>query len=61
MSADWFHDLMGFTELPYEETRANLEVAGTTLRSQVNNHSYAVGVLETPSLAELRDWGCQHR
>ena len=55
MSADWFHDLMGFTELPYEETRANLEVAGTTLRSQVNNHSYAVGVLETPSLAELRD------
>jgi hypothetical protein len=55
MSADWFHDLMGFTELPYEETRANLEVAGTTLRSQVNNHSYAVGVLETPALAELRD------
>ena len=55
MSADWFHDLMGFKELPYEETRANLEVAGTTLRSQVNNHSYAVGVLETPSLAELRD------
>ena len=55
MSADWFHDLMGFTELSYERTRANLEVAGTTLRSQVNNHSYAVGVLETPSLAELRD------
>lgn len=55
MSADWFHDLMGFKELTYEETRANLEVAGTTLRSQVNNHSYAIGVLETPSLAELRD------
>ena len=46
---------MGFKELPYEETRANLEVAGTTLRSLVNNHSYAIGVLETPSLAELRD------
>ena len=55
MSTDWFHDLMGFKEVGYEETRANLEVAGTTLRSQVNNHSYAVGVLETLSLAELRD------
>jgi hypothetical protein len=46
---------VGFKELPYEETRANLEVAGTTLRSRVNDHSYTIGVLETPSLAELRD------
>ncbi len=43
MPADWFEDLMGFKELPYEETRANLEVAGSTLRSKVNNQSYAVG------------------
>ena len=55
MPADWFEDLMGFKELRYEETRANLEVVGNTLRSQVNDHSYAIGVLETPSLAELRD------
>jgi hypothetical protein len=38
MSADWFEDLMGFKELRYEETRANLEVAGSTLRSSVHGH-----------------------
>ena len=55
MPADWFEDLMGFKELRYEETRANLEVVGSTLRSKVNNRSYTIGTLETPSLAELRD------
>ena len=55
MTADWFEDLMGFKELRYEETRANLEVVGSTLRSKVNNRSYTIGALETPSLAELRD------
>jgi hypothetical protein len=46
---------MGFKELPYEETRVNLEVAGSTLRSKVNKRPYTIGTLETPSLAELRD------
>ena len=55
MPADWFEDLMGFKELGYEETRANLEVVGSTLRSKVNNRSYTIGTLETPSLADLRD------
>jgi hypothetical protein len=55
MPSDWFEDLMGFNELRYEETRANLEVAGRTLRSKVNNRVYTIGTLETPSLAELRD------
>ena len=55
MPADWFEDLMGFKELRYEETRANLEVVGSTLRSKVNKRSYTIGTLETPSLAELRD------
>ena len=55
MPADWFEDLMGFKELRYVETRANLEVAGSTLRSKVNKRAYAIGTLETPSLAELRD------
>ena len=55
MPADWFEDLMGFKELRYEETRANLEVAGCTLRSKVNKRAYTIGTLETPSLAELRD------
>ncbi len=55
MPADWFEDLMGFKELRYVETRANLEVSGSTLRSKVNKRAYAIGTLETPSLAELRD------
>ena len=55
MPADWFEDLMGFKELRYEETRANLEVVGAALRSKVNKRAYAIGTLETPSLAEIRD------
>lgn len=53
MPADWFEDLMGFKELRYEETRANLEVLGSTLRSKVNKRPYTIGTLETPSLGEL--------
>jgi hypothetical protein len=55
MHPDWFEDLVGFKELRYEETRANLEVLGSTLASKVNKRSYTIGTLETPSLAELRD------
>jgi len=31
----------GFQALPYEDTRRNLEVVGKTLRSRINNRSYA--------------------
>jgi hypothetical protein len=51
---DWFESLTGFKELGYEETRRSLEVVGQRLRSKVNERSYGVGMLETPSLAELR-------
>ena len=61
MPADWFEDLTGFKERRYEETRANLEVVGSTLRSKVNKRSYTIGTLETPSLAELRDGLSQTR
>jgi hypothetical protein len=54
MAANWFEDLMGFQERSYEETRTNLEVVGTTLRSRVNHRSFSIGELETPSLMELR-------
>lgn len=54
MSPDWFENLLGFKELSYRETQANLEVVDNTLRSRVNTRSYAIGFLETPSLAELR-------
>ena len=55
MPADWFEDLMGFKELRYEDTRADLEVVGSTLRSRINKRSYTIGTLETPSLAEIRE------
>ena len=32
MTTNWFEELFGFAEQAYEETRANLEVVGTTLR-----------------------------
>jgi hypothetical protein len=51
---DWFESLAGFKEFGYEETRRNFEVVGQRLRSKVNNRSYGIGTLETPSLTELR-------
>ena len=55
MPASWFEDLFGFRERSYDETRKNLEIVGATLRSRVNQRSYAIGGLTTPSLKELRD------
>ena len=55
MSTDWFEDLFGFSERSYDETQKNLEVVGTTLRSRINQRSYAIGELTTPSVSELRD------
>jgi hypothetical protein len=55
MTTSWFEDLFGFRESSYDETRSTLEVAGTSLRSRVNQRSYVIGELTTPSLRELRD------
>ncbi|MEO7891071.1 MAG: hypothetical protein ABIW19_13805 [Vicinamibacterales bacterium] len=55
MTATWFHDLFGFEEHTYDGTRKNLEVVGTTLRSKVNQRSYAIGELTTPSVRDLRE------
>ena len=54
MDTDWFKSLFGFEERSPEQVRARLEVDGTLLRSRVNDASYQIGVLETPSLEELR-------
>jgi hypothetical protein len=53
--ANWFENLFGFSERSYDETRKKREVVGTTLRSRVNQRSYKIGELRTPSLRELRD------
>ncbi len=55
MLTSWFEDLFGFRERSYDETRKNLEMVGATLRSRVNQRSYVIGELTTPSLRELRD------
>ncbi len=52
---DWFKKLTGFTEGAYPQVRAKLEVDGNHLRSRVNERSWVVGTLETPTLAELRE------
>ena len=55
MATDWFEDLFGFRERSYGETQKNLEVVGSTLRSRINQRTYAIGELKTPSVKELRD------
>lgn len=51
---DWFERLTGFPEASYAETRAQLELDGSTLRSKVNGRSYGVGMFKMASLADLR-------
>lgn len=50
----WFEELVGFTEISPEEVRKDLELDGSTLHSMVNMKSYECGVLEIPTLYDLR-------
>lgn len=52
---DWFERITGFAEGSYEDTRAALSVVDGKLRSAHGGRACAVGELETPSLAELRE------
>lgn len=52
---DWFEQITGFKELPYAATQARLAVEGGYLVSDGIERRYAVGTLETPTLAELRE------
>jgi len=52
---DWFERLTGFREADYEETCSRLRIEGNHLFSPANGRKYAIGRLELPSLAELRD------
>jgi hypothetical protein len=54
MTTDWFSTLTGFPERSWAETQATLSVAGTNLRSLVNNRTVAIGNLESPSVADRR-------
>ena len=50
----WFETLTGFKEQNPEQVRDNISVDGEVLRSQINGKEYICGILETPTLAELR-------
>jgi len=60
MALDWFERLVGFREESYELTKSNLEIVGSRLRSKVNQRSYSVGLLETPTVGELRSRASAH-
>lgn len=51
---DWFERITGFREDGYDATRARLSVIDGRLHSTHSARTCGVGLLETPSLAELR-------
>jgi hypothetical protein len=51
---NWFEELFGFAERDWATTRERFALEGDRLRSLANGKSWQVGVLETPSLGELR-------
>ncbi len=50
----WFEKLVGVVERSPEEVRRQVVVEGSVLTSRANGCRYLCGVLETPSLDELR-------
>lgn len=50
----WFETLTGFREEDPELVRSSFVIEGSTLTSRINGRVMNCGVLETPSLAELR-------
>ncbi len=56
----WFEKITGFTETDYASTRARLRVEGTSLCSIADGKHYGMGVLEIPTLAELRERAAPH-
>lgn len=51
---DWFERITGFKESSYDDTRERLSIVDGRLQSSSSSRAWGVGVLETPSLAELR-------
>ncbi|HPB82381.1 MAG TPA: hypothetical protein PK200_10140 [Spirochaetota bacterium] len=51
----WFETLMGFEEESPGQVRENISVEGDMMTSRVNGKRYICGVLETPSLGDLRE------
>ncbi len=54
----WFQMLTGFQEKSPRQVRENIVLNGTRLKSQINGNEFTHGVLETPSLGDLRNRSC---
>lgn len=52
---DWFEKITGFREQGYEHAQANLRVRAGRLESAHGDRRPGVGVLEIPTLADLRE------
>ncbi len=50
----WFETITGFREESPQQVRMNITVDGDVMESHVNGKQMICGVLETPSLADLR-------
>ncbi len=57
---DWFEQITGFAEADYNSTRARLRADGQSLSSITNGNRFGMGVLEIPTLAELRARAAPH-
>ncbi|GAB3355135.1 MULTISPECIES: hypothetical protein [Giesbergeria] len=53
--SNWFETLTGFAEVDYHDVQRKLQVQGQRLISLVNQRSFGIGYLETPTLAILRE------
>ena len=51
----WFEKLTGFCEESPLQVRKNLSVNGNILKSHINAKEYFYGLLQIPSLSELRN------
>ena len=51
----WFETLTGFHEQSPEQVRNNISVDGEVMKSYVNGKEFVYGILEIPTLAELRN------
>ena len=56
----WFEKLTGITEESPQQVRKNITVSGDVMESHVNGKMMICGVLETPSLADLRQRVCSN-
>ncbi|MEZ5007829.1 MAG: hypothetical protein R2753_06705 [Chitinophagales bacterium] len=51
----WFKDLVGFEEISPENVREKITIEGIKMTSKINGKSFQFGLLEIPTLKELKE------